>query len=87
MSKEDRDELVRLQVASLRQGGHLMRTLNRMQKDAVEHSNTDTKLFAQQADRASKLEVEQAAIKTEISWMKKAGMFLLPMSIVARFIK
>lgn len=87
MTQEQRAELVRLQVASLRQGGHLMRELRQMRKDAADHSETDTKLFRQSAERCANLEAGQVELKTEVRWLKKVGMWLVPASIAAHFIK
>lgn len=80
MLEHDRKELVRLQVASLRQGGLILKQLGQVQRDAAKHAVEDARLFG--AQRA-----EHEKLKTEVGWMKRIGSFLITALGLGHFVR
>ncbi len=87
MTDERARKLERLQVASLRQGGLLLREIQMTRKDAKDHAREDARIAALLAEKDAELATKQAEMKNEISWIKKAGMLLYTLTIGHWFLK
>jgi hypothetical protein len=79
MSDSQRDELKRLQVASLRQGGmacrqnmQILKELQQIRKDSAQHFQDDAKFQLGQVERVGEIEIRQQKASTEMWWLKKA---------------
>lgn len=77
MTDEQREELKRLQIASLRQVGHVLRELRDIRKDTAQHFRDDAAYQIKALELQNKAISRTEKLESDVGWMKRVGAFVI----------
>ncbi len=77
----------RLLLLNLKQGGMVLRELALTRREIKDHTKDDVDGFAECARRDSELEAEQAKLKTDVTWIRRVGIWAIAALGLGHFFK